>query len=85
MKMIQLGVPLHRLWSLRFSIAATIYSAAAGGWEVMPHDWRPDLTHTEQMILAGIGVLIPAAAAVSRVIAQPSLHEPPASPDDPKC
>ncbi len=65
----------HKLWSMRFSIATTFYCAAAGAWAVLPLDWKPELTHTAKMILAGVGVMLPACAAVSRMIAQPKLAE----------
>jgi len=33
----------HRLWSMRLSILATMYSAAAGAWATLPQDWIPHI------------------------------------------
>ena len=63
-----------RLWSMRFIVATTAYTTAAGAWVAIPGDWKPELTHVEQMVLAGIGVLLPMLSAVSLVIKQPKLQ-----------
>jgi len=75
----------HRLWSMRLMIATTTYSAAAGAWAVLPPDWKPDLSETAKAILAGIGVLLPAAGAVAVLVKQESLaaaKRPDAAPTD---
>lgn len=63
----------HKLWSMRLMIASTFYTAAAGAWVLLPSDWKPELSHTVQAILAGIGVMLPASASVARVIKQGKL------------
>lgn len=62
----------HQLWSVRIMIATAFYSAAATAWRsgVIPYDWKPHLSHTERVILAGIGMLLPGIAAVSVVVKQ---------------
>lgn len=65
----------HRLWSMRLMIATTAYTAAAGAWVLLPTDWRPDLSETAKAILAGVGVALPAAAAVARVVRQSKLRQ----------
>lgn len=65
-----------RLWSMRLTIATTLYTTAAGAWAVLPDAWRPELSHLEKIVLAGIGVLLPGSAAVSRVLKQPNLTPP---------
>ena len=67
----------HRLWSMRLIILTTIYSTAAGAWVLIPPDWQPDLSHTVKVFLAGVGVALPALAAVSRLVDQPSIRFPP--------
>jgi len=74
MKMIdEAGQVWHRLWSMRLMILTTIYTSAAGAWALLPPDWQPHLSEGAKAILAGIGVALPAIAAVSRVVAQPRL------------
>lgn len=63
----------HRLWSMRLMIATTIYTTAAGAWALLPPDWQPNLSESAKAILAGVGVALPAIAAVSRMVAQPKL------------
>lgn len=72
----------HRLWSMRFAIAAAAFSSAAGAWALMPADWQPHIPGWCKWALAGVGVLLPALAAVSRVIDQPALREPPKTDDN---
>ena len=64
----------HRLWSMRLLILTTAYTAAAGAWAVLPADFKPDLSNTAKLILAGIGVALPVLAAVARVVDQPALR-----------
>lgn len=64
----------HRLWSMRFAIAAAAFSAAAGAWAIMPVDWQPHIPEWAKWVLAGIGVLLPSLSGASRVIEQPSLR-----------
>lgn len=68
----------HRLWSMRLLIATTAYTTAAGAWAVLPADWKPDLSDTAKAVLAGIGVALPALAAVARLVKQTPPKEPPA-------
>jgi len=63
----------HRLWSVRLSAMTTIYTSAAGAWLVLPPDWKPTLTHTEQIIMAGVGMLLPALATVAPIVKQQTL------------
>lgn len=72
----------HQIWTVRLAILTTAYTAAAGAWMVLPDDWKPDLSHTSKIILASIGVLLPAVTGVARVIKQPNL---PTLPGAPKC
>jgi len=65
----------HRLWSMRLSILATMYSAAAGAWATLPQDWIPHIPERWRIALAAIGCAIPALAALSRVIEQPKLRQ----------
>jgi hypothetical protein len=58
---------------MRLMILTTIYTTAAGAWAVLPPDWQPNLSEGAKAILAGIGVALPAIAAVSRLVAQPKL------------
>jgi len=74
------GAVWHRLWSMRLMIATTAYSAAAGAWVLLPPDWRPDLSETAKAILAGIGVALPAAGAIARLMRQDSLRAPGGKP-----
>lgn len=67
------GQTWHRLWSMRLMILTTIYTSAAGAWVLLPADWQPNLSDSVKAILAGIGVALPAIAAVSRIVAQPKL------------
>lgn len=67
------GQVWHRLWSMRLMIATTIYTSAAGAWALLPADWQPNLSEGAKAILAGIGVALPAIAAISRLVAQPKL------------
>jgi len=60
----------HRLWSMRLTILTTIYTAAAGAWVLLPPDWQPQLSEGMKALLAGIGVALPALAAVARVVRQ---------------
>ena len=69
------GVLWHHLWSVRLSLLTTLYTSAAGTWLVLPPDWKPTLTHTEQIILAGIGMLLPALATVAPVVKQQKVAE----------
>ncbi len=69
------GLIWHRLWSVRLSALTTLYTSAAGAWLVLPPDWKPTLTHTEQIIMAGIGMLLPALATVAPVVKQPKVDE----------
>jgi hypothetical protein len=69
------GILWHRLWSVRLSALTTLYTSAAGAWLVLPPDWKPTLTHTEQVIMAGIGMLLPALATVAPVVKQQSLAD----------
>lgn len=75
------GVLWHQLWSMRLIIATTVYNAAAGAWLVLPVDWKPTLTHTEQMVMAGIGMLIPVSAGFARVVRQDKATSAPSSND----
>jgi hypothetical protein len=68
------GLVWHRLWSMRLMILTTIYTTAAGAWALLPADWQPDLSEGVKALLAGIGVALPAIAAVSRMVAQPKLE-----------
>ena len=63
----------HQLWSMRLMIATTIYTSAAGAWALLPPDWQPHLSEGAKAVLAGVGVALPAIAAVSRMVAQPKL------------
>lgn len=65
----------HRLWSMRFSIATTIYTGAAGAWVLLPADWKPDLSETAKAILAGIGMVLPVMASLAIVVKQPKVAE----------
>ena len=65
----------HRLWSMRLTILTVIYTSAAGAWATVPDDWRPSIPHGVQVVLAVIGVMLPASAAVARVIDQPKLRQ----------
>lgn len=69
------GIVWHRLWSMRFSIATTIYTGAAGSWVLLPTDWKPDLSETAKAILAGVGMMLPVMASLSIVVKQPKLAE----------
>lgn len=73
----------HRMWSMRLTILTTLYTAAAGAWVLLPPDWQPQLSEGAKAILAGIGVALPALAAVARVVKQ-DLPAPPAAtvPED---
>jgi hypothetical protein len=64
----------HRLWSMRLMIITTLYTTAAGAWATVPDAWKPELTHVEQLILAGIGIALPALAAASRLVQQSDLQ-----------
>lgn len=66
----------HKMWSIRFAILTTIYTTAAGAWLTIPGDWKPVLTHREQVVLAIIGIVIPVLTGASRVIKQSSLDGP---------
>lgn len=72
----------HRLWSMRFAIAAAAFSSAAGAWALMPPDWQPHIPGWGKWALAGVGVLLPALAGASRVIEQPKLREPTGDDDN---
>jgi hypothetical protein len=69
------GILWHRLWSVRLSVLTTLYTSAAGAWLVLPVDWKPVLSHVEQMILAGVGMLLPALSSIAPVIKQPKVDE----------
>ncbi len=84
MKLIPNAAQWHRLWSMRFALAATMFSTAAGAWALMPPDWQPHIAEWGKWLLAGIGVLLPALAGASRVIEQTALREPPAADDTDK-
>lgn len=77
----------HRLWSIRLMIVTSFYSAAAGAWRtgMIPDEWKPQLSHWEQAILAGIGVVLPGIAAVSVVVKQTKLAEDMAVANMPEC
>lgn len=64
----------YRLWSMRLIVATVAYSAAAGAWMLLPPDIKPALSEGAKAVLAGIGVLLPAVAAVARVVDQPRLQ-----------
>lgn len=68
------GFVWHRMWSMRFMLLTTGYTAAAGAWAAIPEDWKPELSHPEKMVLAGIGVLLPMLASLSAVVDQPKLR-----------
>lgn len=68
------GVLWHRLWSVRLSLLTTLYTSAAGTWLVLPADWKPTLNHAEQIILAGIGMLLPALSAAAPIVKQPKVE-----------
>jgi TRAP-type C4-dicarboxylate transport system permease small subunit len=63
----------HRMWSMRLSILAAMYSGAAGAWATIPADWIPHIPERWRIALAMVGCAIPALAALSRVIEQPNL------------
>ena len=65
----------HKLWSMRLAIATTFYTAAAGAWATIPWDWKPEIPHWGQVILAVIGVMLAGSVAVVRVIDQPKLRQ----------
>ena len=67
------GIVWHRLWSIRLLILTTLYTSAAGAWMVLPDDWKPELTHVEKIILAGIGMLLPSISALSVLVKQKAL------------
>lgn len=77
----------HRLWSIRLMILTAFYSAAAGAWRMglIPDEWKPQLNHWEQAILAGIGVALPGIAAVSVVVKQSKLAADMADAAAPPC
>jgi hypothetical protein len=64
----------YRLWSMRLIVATVAYSAAAGAWMLLPVDLKPHLSDGVKAVLAGIGVALPAIAAVARVVDQPRLR-----------
>lgn len=66
----------YRLWSVRLIAATAAYSAAASAWVLLPADLKPHLNDVVKSVLAGIGVLLPAIAAVARVVDQPRLRPP---------
>lgn len=70
MKLIDDAGQWHKLWSMRLLVLTTIYTSAAGAWVLLPPDWQPHLSEMAKAILAGIGVLLPAVTAVSRLIKQ---------------
>lgn len=69
------GIVWHRLWSMRFSIATTIYTGAAGAWVLLPPDWKPDLSETSKAVLAGFGMMLPVMASLSILVKQPKLAD----------
>lgn len=77
----------HRLWSIRLMIVTAFYSAAASAWRMgmIPDEWKPQLNHLEQAILAGIGVILPGMAAVSVVVKQSKLAADIATANLPPC
>lgn len=74
MKLVSYAHLWHRIWSMRLSILATAYSAAAGAWASLPADWQPHIPERWRVALAVIGCAIPALAAVSTLIDQPKLQ-----------
>jgi hypothetical protein len=67
------GIVWHRLWSMRLTLMTVAYTSAAGGWAVIPDDWKPAIPHVLKVVLAGVGVLLPTLAAAAIVIKQPAL------------
>lgn len=66
----------HKMWSMRFSLLTTAYTTAAGAWLVLPDSVKPEFSNTQKMVLAGIGVMLPVASMVARVVKQQNLNPP---------
>lgn len=66
----------HRLWSMRFIIAAAFFSSVIAAYAVLPADWLPAIPQWIKGAMAIADLSCAGAAGVSRVIDQPKLREP---------
>ncbi|MBT2142698.1 MULTISPECIES: hypothetical protein [unclassified Rhodanobacter] len=76
MKLIPNASKAHRLWSMRFIIAAAFFSSIIAAYALLPPDWLPAIPQWIKGALALTDLGCAGAAGVARVIDQPALREP---------
>lgn len=58
----------HKWWAMRWTLATTAVTLAAGAWVVLPADLRPDVPEWGRWIVAAIGVALPTLAGLAQVV-----------------